>query len=470
MHFKHYLRQLLLRLAVVFALMLLLSYLLLTPGYHAASLLTALVLAVATIDLIGHIRKSNLEVARFFEAVKYKDFSQRFAFEKEGVGFSEMATAFEDIMGRLQGEREQRETQLRHLRAVVEHVPVPLMSVHHDGKITLWNNAARRLFVSKVVTKADDLSQYGDDFHKQLRDIKAGARRLTTFEDDKLRRKVTLQASAVMFAGRQEKLISVQDIQSELDGAQLQAWQDLVRVLTHEIMNSITPITSLAKTAADLVQEAQSRIKANRTNMAELQSSQLLEDLDDVADAVQTVARRSDGLMNFISSYRRLTRLPPASRQTIKLQTLFDRAIKLADAQWSKQKSGSTANLEAGTISVSTDIQPTGLSAKLDTDMVEQILLNLLQNAGHAIANKEQGLIQLAARLNQRGNIEIAIGDNGDGVPAEIGNQVFVPFFTTKRQGSGVGLALTRQVMQAHGGTVSLGVSHLGGAQFSLVF
>ena len=344
------------------------------------------------------------------------------------------------------------------------------MSMHHDGKIILWNNAARRLFVSKAVTKSDDLRHYGEDFHKQLSDIKAGARRLTTFEDDKLCRKVTLQASEVVFAGRQEKLISVQDIQSELDGAQLQAWQDMVRVLTHEIMNSITPITSLAKTATDLVEDVETQIKASQTKNTELQSPELLEDLNDVVDAVQTVARRSDGLMNFVTSYRRLTRLPPASRQTIKLQTLFDRAIKLANTQWIEQKNGSDTPIPTSNISVSTDIQPAGLSAELDTDMVEQILLNVLQNAGHAITNREQGFIELTARLNKRGHIEINIGDNGDGVPDNIGDEVFVPFFTTKREGSGVGLALTRQVMQAHGGTVSLGKSHLGGAQFSLVF
>lgn len=449
MDFKRFSRQLMLRLTLLFASMFALSFLLVLPGYHGASLLVALIVLWLILDLLRRIKKTNLELSRFFDAVKYKDFSQRFRLDNEGTGFAELGQAFTNVIQRLQQDRENRETQLRHIRAVVEHVPVPLLSLHQNSKLTLWNNAARRLFVSKSVTQAEDLSLYGEDFHQQLIKLKPGERRLTTFEDDRLNRKVTLQATQVIFAGNQEKLVSVQDIQSELDGAQLQAWQDLVRVLTHEIMNSITPVTSLAKTAVDLLDDVK-----NQT-----QSAEMLEELEDVSDAVQTVARRSDGLMQFVTSYRRLTRLPPASRKTIKLQTLFEHSITLANAQWPD------ANIR-----VTTHVEPSGLSAELDTDMVEQLLLNVLQNAGHAVAQKEQGLIELSARLNKRGHVEIDIGDNGNGVPQDIGEEVFVPFFTTKREGSGVGLALTRQVMQAHGGTVSLGTSHLGGAQFSLVF
>lgn len=449
MDFKRYSRHLMLRLTVLLSGMFLLCYFLVLPGYHGTSLLLALIVIWLIYSLMHRIRKTNLELTRFFDAVKYKDFSQRFKLDNEGTGFAELGQAFTQVIQRLQQDRENRETQLRHIRAVIEHVPVPLISLHQNGKLTLWNNAARRLFVSKAVTQAEDLGQYGKDFHQQLIKLKPGERRLTTFEDDRLNRKVTLQATQVVFAGHQEKLISVQDIQSELDGAQLQAWQDLVRVLTHEIMNSITPVTSLAKTAVDLLDDVKTQIE----------STEMLEELEDVSDAVQTVARRSDGLMQFVTSYRRLTRLPPASRKTIKIQTLFERSITLAKAQWPDANIG-----------VSTKVEPSGLSAELDTDMVEQLLLNVLQNAGHAVAEKQQGLIELAARLNKRGNVEIDIGDNGKGVPPDIGDEVFVPFFTTKREGSGVGLALTRQVMQAHGGTVSLGTSHLGGAQFSLVF
>lgn len=455
MDFKRFARRILLRFALTMAAMFGLCWLILQPGLNSATALVGLVLICLILNLFFHIKKTNREVTRFFDAVKYKDFSQRFHFEHEGTEFADLGNTFMTIVARLQQEREERETQLRHLRAIVEHVPVPLLSLSRDGKLTLWNNSARRMFVSKAVTQQEDLKHYGNDLLHQLSKIKAGEHRLATFTDDKLQRKVTLKASEVIFAGVQEKLVSIQDIQSELDGAQLQAWQDLVRVLTHEIMNSITPVTSLAKTAVDLLEDVKSQT----------QSSEMLEELEDVTDAVQTVARRSDGLMHFVTSYRRLTRLPPASRQNIKLHTLFEQAITLAKTQWK-----SDAQNDIGNIRVSTKIEPTSLSAELDTDMVEQLLLNLLQNAGHAVAQRKQGLIEIAARLNKRGHIEIDIGDNGDGVPQGIGDEVFVPFFTTKREGSGVGLALTRQIMQAHGGTVTLGKSHLGGAQFSLVF
>ena len=449
MDYNRYSLTLVWRLFIIFAMLSLLAYLIILPDMHAASILTALLAIFLVFELLKQINKTNQELTRFFDAVKYKDFSQRFNFDKEGQGFTELGDNFTNLLKRLQADRETSEREMRRTRAVIEHVPVPLLSLHNDGKVTLWNNSARRLFASTEITQKEQLADFGGDFSQKFIALRPGERCLTTFLDERMQRKVTLQATEVIFAGQQEKLVSIQDIQNELDAAQLEAWQDLVRVLTHEIMNSITPVNSLAKTAVELIEDVKSQT----------QSAALVDELQDVTEAVETVASRSDGLMKFVASYRRLTRLPAASRRHIKLQTLFDRAILLAKAQWSDSN-----------ISVSTRIEPSGLSAELDTDMVEQLLLNLLQNAGHAVMIKQQGQIELSARLNKRGNVEIDIGDNGDGVPAEIGEEVFVPFFTTKREGSGVGLALTRQVMQAHGGTVSLGTSHLGGAQFSLVF
>lgn len=430
--------------------LMLFSYLVATPGYHASTILVLLILITQCILIVRFVTKTNAELARFFSAARYADFSQRFEMHKLGSGFDELGEVFSEILQHFQNIRAENEEKLIHLKAIVEHVPVPLMSLHVDGSLALWNNDARRLFGSHQVEHIKDLSQFSKALVEHLQKISAGERRLVTFEVDGMEQQLSIAATQIIASGRQEKLISMQDIQSELDGAQLQAWQDLVKVLTHEIMNSITPVSSLAKTAVDLLQD----IKIQASEYPELE-----EELSDVSSAVTTVAKRSDGLMKFVSSYRQLTRLPPPNKKNIKLVELFSQVKAIATQHW--QKKGIVLN---------TQIKPQSLSIHIDIDMVEQVLINLLKNAEQAVVKVKQPSISMNAFLNKRGHVVIDVSDNGHGIEEEIIPQIFVPFFTTKRDGSGVGLALTRQVMLTHGGKIKFEKSQSGGALFRLTF
>lgn len=438
------------RLVLIMLLLIVLTYLITTPGYYAATLLASMIVAGLTYEVFRFVSKTNAEITRFLEAARYADFSQRFNLHNMGAGFGELGDTFTDILQRFQAVRAGQEEELRHLKALLEHVPVPLMSLHGDGLITLWNNAARRLFGTMHVTKMSDLSQFGEEFAKEIDRVGAGERRLTTFRADDTEQKLTIAATQIIIGGTVEKLVSLQDIQSELDLAQLQAWQDLVRVLTHEIMNSITPVASLAKTAVDLVEDAAGKVTNN---------PDVVDELGDVKDAVNTVARRSDALMQFVSSYRRLTRLPPPEKGLIQIGALFQDVCSLSTQRWEEKG-----------LSLVIDVEPSELDVSADRDMIEQVLINMLQNAEQALNGIEGATVWLCARLNRRGHVVIELADNGPGVPADIAKKIFVPFFTTKREGSGVGLALTRQVMIAHGGSVSLDEREGGGARFTLTF
>ncbi|WP_416307010.1 sensor histidine kinase [Neptunicella sp. SCSIO 80796] len=450
MGFNRFSLLLSIRIVLLMLMVILFSAFVSQSGYQAASLLVLLLLIVQGLEVVRFIRKTNTELTRFLQAARYSDFSQRFEFQHLGAGFAELGQAFSEILTRFQTTRADQEQQLRHLKAIVEHVPVPLMSIHANDQIVLWNNSARRLFGSHHVQRLSDLTQFGDDFSRQLTTLQAGERRLVDFVVDDMQHQLAVSATQIILAGQSERLLSLQDIQSELDKAQLQAWQDLVRVLTHEIMNSITPVASLARTAVDLVEDS----KHKAQNVPEL-----AQDLDDVAHAVHTVARRSEGLMQFVGSYRRLTRLPAPNTRRIRIQQLFSQVQTLATQQW--QHKG---------IDLSVDIQPATLEMDIDVDMVEQLLINLLKNAEQALVDEQQPKVTMRAFLNRRGHVVIEIGDNGQGIADELKHKVFVPFFTTKKDGSGVGLALTRQVMIAHGGSVKLSQSELGGALFSLIF
>ena len=422
-------------------------------GYYATAILLTLLLVGQVFDLYRYVNKANNELQRFLSAARHDDFGQQFDSLGSGAGLGKLAESFTEIMAGLHENREQQARHLRHLQAMTTHIPVPLISLFPDGKITLHNNAARQLFGSVNVQRLDDLAMFSEGFVEALRHLKPGNRTLATFVDEGVERQLSLVMSQIVTGDISESLISIQDIQSELDVAQLQAWTDLVKVLTHEIMNSITPVASLAKTATELVDDTQIKVKFDAPPEV------LKEDLQDIRSAVDTVARRSDSLMQFVQSYRSLTRVPQPKKQEIDLQTLFNRIKDLLVPDWAEQN-----------IQLSINIEPPSLQLYADPDMLEQILINLLKNAGQALAQTEQPSINLTARLNQRSMVIICVEDNGPGIPKESQHDVFMPFYTTKQDGSGVGLALSRQIMIAHGGAITLGDSPLGGARFTLVF
>jgi two-component system nitrogen regulation sensor histidine kinase NtrY len=439
-----------LRTVLIMLTLLGLTYLIFTPGYHAAAIVLALILIFECYSVVKFITRTNAELVRFLDAARHADYSQRFELKGQGAGFSELGDAFADILKRFQNNRQKQEEKFRHIKAVVEHLPVPLISIKQNGSLKLWNNAARRLFGSSRIVTVKDLEQFGSDFVYHLTNIQAGERRLVSFQIDNMAHQLSVSMTDIIVGREQEKLLSLQDIQNELDANQVQAWQDLVRVLTHEIMNSITPVASLAKTAVDLVADTKEQVK---------DQPDVLEHLNDIASAVQTVARRSDGLMNFVGSYRKLTRLPPPKKVKLKVADCFAQVIEII-----KQSDQKRA------IQFIVNIEPSELEMSADPAMLEHILINLVKNSQQAMQYTESPTISMLASINRRGHLVIEIADNGPGIEDDVKSKIFVPFFTTKKEGSGVGLALTRQVMNAHGGTVKVANSDTDGALFTLIF
>lgn len=450
MAFRRFSLMLVARLGIVGILMALVVWLIIKPGLHATTVLAMATLVSSIFELWRFINRTNDEVSRFLDAARYADYSQHFNFADLGSGFGVLGETFTDILEQFRKTRSQQETDLRRLKVIVEHIPVPLLSVHSDRSITLQNNAARRLFGTVQINQMDDLRLFGPGFFDAVNEAVPGSRMLVKFTTDGMQQQLTLAATEVTVDGDRETLISLQDIQSELNMTQAEAWQDLVRVLTHEIMNSITPVSSLARTASDLVSDVTEKLETD---------SPIAEDLADIHNAVETVARRSDGLMQFVHGYRQLTRLAPPVKKQIQIEALFEGVSRLA-----------LADCPTDSVALETTVTPRGLEVNADSDLLEPVLLNLLRNAWQASVGSKQARIILSSRLNRRGHVIIEVSDNGPGVPADISRKIFVPFFTTKEGGSGVGLALTRQVMIAHGGFVTLEESEDGGAKFSLIF
>ena len=450
MDFRSYSLQLASRFLVAVLAMFAVVWFVIEPGYHGLTLVALSIFALSVFAIWSHINRTNKELTRFLDAARYADFSQRFSFKGMGTGFDGLGLTFTDILGRQRSIRAGQEQEVRHLRALIEHIPVPLMTLHGDDAVALQNNAARRLFGSAHVVRLQDFKQFGEGFYKTVSEAVPGSRELVTFSVEGVGYQLTMAISEIIVAGDSQRLVSLQDIQSELDSTQAEAWQDLVLVLTHEIMNSITPVTSLAMTAKDVVADV-----AQKTGP----ESPIATDLEVLQNAVSTLARRSDSLMQFVESYRQVTRMAPPVKKRIWFGDMFEAVCRLVIAEWPEDS-----------VSLVQQVTPAGLDVYADRDLLEPVLLNLLHNAWYATQGCDNPEIQLTGRLNRRGNVIIEVSDNGPGVPEEIARKIFVPFFTTRRGGSGVGLALARQVMTAHSGFVRVATNEGGGAKFTLTF
>lgn len=406
--------------------------------------------AVAVAQLVGIVRsveRTERELARLFHAVAHDDFSQGFA--PRGTSASvELAAAFSEVAQRFRVARLEAEGQRRYLEALVEHIPIAVLSLAEDGTVRLLNSAARRLLDAAAPTALDGLHRYGASFQRDVAQCKSGSRALTRTELDGVHRYLVLTSTQLQLAGGTLRLVALQDIQAELDSRELAAWQDMARVLTHEIMNSLTPIASLARTAGELVAELEPAAPEAQ-----------LEQVTDLRDAVQTLARRSDSLMRFVHRYRELTQLPPPVFAPLSVAEYFHRLARLFAAEW-------------GGRGVTLHVTPPAeaLVISVDESLLDQAVINLLRNAVHAALSGPEPQVWLEAGHSDRGRPVLEISDNGPGLDAELGEKIYLPFFTTKADGSGIGLALARQVMLVHRGAITSGPRPGGGARFRLTF
>lgn len=420
--------------------------------YYVVCAVLLMVCVGLAYELSRYIGKTNRELSRFLDAFRYEDFSQDFNSLDQGAGFDELSQQFKQIMQSHKGRRQQQELQLSCLAAMLEHIPVPLISVDDDKAIKLHNNAARQLFTGAEVNKLHDLKQFGPDFYQHISQLVAGDKQLLNFEHRGTECQLSVLATELVLEKQQQTLVSLLDIQNELDSTQQQAWQDLVGVLSHEIMNSITPVASLADTAKYLVDEALAGLQDGRESIS------LRSTLEDAQQAVSTVARRSDGLMRFVENYRSLRQLPKPNKKTVNLHKLISNVELLLAEQWKTPGLAFNHNITEN------------IELHADPDLLEQLFINLLKNSDQAFQNQDKPTIVLKAELDGYSRVKITVEDNGPGIDQDKHKLVFLPFYSNKPEGSGIGLALARQVMMSHGGSIRLEPSEIGGCRFSLLF
>lgn len=429
---QRFLLQLALLLATCFALI----WLVYSSAWYAVIVLVLVALVAQVLLMVRYLDQSNRAIARFLVTVKYDDVSQGFYREKAPASFRELGQAMEDVVSGLQQAKTEKEEQATYMRVLVQHIPVAVVAVRDDGSISLFNNAARRLFSLSDIRELDQLQSFDAGLAAAIEALEPGGERLVRVVQDNGLLQLNISATSLKLRGRAEKIVSIQDIQGQLENQEMEAWQNLIRVLTHEIMNSVTPITSLAQTASETV-------AGLMTDLPD--ESPVREDLQDTFDALDTVGRRGAGLMRFVESYRSLTRLPTANIRIFRLSDFLQRIETLMEESFDQQS-----------VRFQTKVQPESLELSGDPELLEQAVINLLKNAQDAVSDTQNPQVDLTAQLGTKGHIIIAVKDNGSGMDEEILNNIFVPFFTTKQHGTGVGLSLVRQIVRLHRGQVGI--------------
>lgn len=388
-------------------------------------------------SLIRYIERTNRDLTRFLQAIKYEDYSQRFSTSGLDSSFRELKSAFSDVLNKLRETRAEKEEHYRYLQTVVQHVGIGLISFREDGEVELINKAARQILNVPRLKNIKSLEGFSRKLVETLLSLKSGERALVKIEDGD--ETLQLNIHATEFITRQQKytLVSIHNIRSELEEKEMEAWHTLIRVLTHEIMNSVTPIASLAQTVHGMLPDHSD----GDAKPDQMRSS----NLSDIHSAVQTIQRRSEGLLHFVESYRKLTRLPRPNFQVFQVSSLFERVVKLMETQLSEKS-----------ISFTVSVEPETLELTADPEMIEQVLINLLLNSIQALEGQNDARITLRSLMDERGRAIIQVTDNGPGILEEVREKIFIPFFTTKQEGTGIGLSLSRQVMRAHRGTISV--------------
>jgi nitrogen fixation/metabolism regulation signal transduction histidine kinase len=410
-------------------------------------LLAAIAFQVA--QLIKSVEQPTGDFSSFFKSMRFDETTFSYKTDSQDSNTKKLQSELNEALAKLKNLRVERDSEYQFFKNIVQHVGIGILTFKKDGSIQIINSAAKRLL---RVTKAEtlqDLKEISEPLVDAFRQLKTGGRELIRIKTGDESVQLSIFAIELTLRGDELKLISMSNIQNELEEKEMEAWQNLVRVLTHEIMNSVTPISSLA----GIVEEDLKHRLEREPDHSVIKK----EDLEDMHLSLLTITKRSEGLIHFVREFRNLTHIPKPKITPIEVKRLLEELAtlhkkELADAQ----------------VTISINIDPADLIIQADKSMIEQVLINLIKNAIQSFDEQVERKILLSAYVTEKP--VITVRDTGPGIEPEALEKIFIPFFSTKKTGSGIGLSLSRQIMRQHEGSITVKSTLREGTEFFLRF
>jgi nitrogen fixation/metabolism regulation signal transduction histidine kinase len=425
-------RNIIVRCSLLAGSALLLAWLFFEQHSPVPGITVVIVFVIQLAELITFMNRTNRKIAFFFDAIQNDDSTLRFPENTSTKSLNDLNVSLNRMNEQIKSVKFELQEQEQYFKTILEHVSVGIIVYNEKGNIFLSNSAARNLLDYEPLTHINQLMRVDKNLFAAFKDLQPGNRKMVSFSGKKGMRQLSLKSTLFKSASENFYLVAVQDIKSELETKELESWIKLIRVLTHEIMNSVAPITSLSETILGYYKNNDDKMPSEKVT-------------GNTIKGLEVINERGAGLISFVENYRKFTRIPPPEKKMLIVGQLFDNTITLI-------------NMEAGNekIAISREVNPPDMEILADKKQISQVLINLVKNAKEALKDSRDGKITLTGKNNRNGRPQITVADNGPGISSDLMDKIFVPFFTTRESGTGIGLSISRQIMLLHGGSLKI--------------
>jgi len=424
------------RVLLIVFLAVMLGYFIATAQSLRLSLICFLTIVILTISLISYLNTSNKKIRFFFDSVRNDDSSLAFPVNSKNRSFRELYQSMNRVNQQIQQLKIENSHQEQYFKILLEHLATGIITYNSKGFVLHANTSAKRLLSMNVLTHLQQIERVNNGLYHTIQNIKPFERRLISIDTEQGEIQLSLKATSFKTNNNELVILSIQDIKNELDEKELESWMKLIRVLMHEIMNSITPITSLSERLSKIYSAGGQPVLPEEVTDKTIATT---------LQGLNVIKEQGKGLMSFVESYRKLTRVPEPEKKLFRVSDLMSRVQILFNSLEKNDK-----------IELNISINNPDLEIFADQNLISQVLINLVKNAVEANENNPAGKIMIVSGLDENHHPEICVIDNGPGITEENRKEIFVPFFTTRPNGSGIGLSISKQIMRIHGGNLKV--------------
>jgi len=413
-----------------------LSYFIVINHSLRFSIICFLMIVFLTINLISYLNSTNKKIRFFFDSVRNDDSNLFFPVGTRNQALKELYKSMNKVNRQIQQLKIENRQQEQYFRTLLEHLAAGIITFDNKGFILHANSSAKKLLSIDVLTHLQQIERKDKKLFETINNMKPLERKLIAVSAEGGEIQLSLKATSFKTNENELIILSIQDIKNELDEKEIESWMKLIRVLMHEIMNSITPITSLSESLSNIYSTGGKPVLPEQVNVKTIATT---------LQGLNVIKEQGKGLMSFVESYRKLTRVPEPEKKFFKVADLMGRVHILYNP---------LDNSDRTKFSVS--LKKHDLEIFADQNLISQVLINILKNALEANENNSNGQIRIVVTEGINSHHEICVIDNGPGIPEENIDEIFVPFFTTRQNGSGIGLSISKQIMRVHGGNLKV--------------